>query len=330
MPGRFIDDDVELPDYDEFGDDDAQWLGSGNFLRPRQRRTVSLWVFVWPTVLLIGLAAYFTFIDLPQRQARDAFCVSCHTNAHTQYLARATQAQNSGDLPTDLASFHYQRIFVSGGEMRCIHCHRGDDGLAHRVNSAGLSAWMTALWLTERDDPRVEKTTITGTAQLNDVDGSSQTVTLWPNIAPPPGLELAQNEYRFVYSVTRRITRTLGMPALHAPVLSNAGCVGCHQNTLLVAGQGNHFHNNLPAAYELWKNGAKLIPPPGEAETQALVARGLVRYETRLQCSGCHQAHRGIEADKYLDWVGAVPLACVQCHRDVEAGPLVVDFGVVE
>ncbi|NJM42537.1 MAG: hypothetical protein HC853_18255 [Anaerolineae bacterium] len=156
-------------------------------------------------------------------------------------------------------------------------------------------------------------------------------MTLWPNLAPEPGLEQIAADYTTILTLTRRITRTLPLPALHAPALSNAGCVNCHQSNLLIAGRDNHFHNMLPATVALWRNGAKLIPPNAIADdsaaVQAIIAQGLVPFNTELQCTSCHQTHRSTEARQYLDRQDVLPKACVQCHRETRQGPMEVTFG---
>jgi predicted CXXCH cytochrome family protein len=110
-----------------------------------------------------------------------------------------------------------------------------------------------------------------------------------------------------------------------APHLTNQACAGCHQKTLLLAGFNNHTHNMLPAAYELWRNGGSLIAPPNAKDKQAVIAAGLVKYDTYVVCSDCHAAHRTLETDVYLDKKITLPLRCVQCHRDVNKGPLEVN-----
>ena len=338
-----IEDDFELYDNEWESDDDDQWLGTGNFLR-RRKRKAPVGLFLFLVFLLMGIAAFASLVYIPQRQEQDSFCIGCHTNlanasntsliktnSHTEYVQRAAVASATGELPSDLASFHYQRIRVSGGDIRCIDCHRGDDGWVHRAQTTALSAWMTALWLADREDPRIEKTAITGTVQITNADSTTRTLTLWPNLKPPPGLEIIVANYTSVITLSKRITRTLPLPALHVPVLSNAGCVNCHQANLLIAGADNHFHNMLPAAYALWKNGAKLIPPKALAENpaavQAIIAQGLTPFNTELQCASCHQTHRSTEARQYLDRQDLLPQACVQCHREVGQGPGVVKFG---
>jgi hypothetical protein len=118
-----------------------------------------------------------------------------------------------------------------------------------------------------------------------------------------------------IITATNGITSMLGSHALQAPQLTSDGCVNCHQPTLLTAGIDNHMHNTLPAAYALWKNGAQLIPPNGIADAQAIVARGLVRYETALQCADCHQTHRETEERRFLN-EAMTQRQCLQCHSD--------------
>ncbi|MCL5999696.1 MAG: hypothetical protein M1546_27080, partial [Chloroflexi bacterium] len=91
---------------------------------------------------------------------------------------------------------------------------------------------------------------------------------------------------------------------------------------LLLSGFDNHYHNMLPAAYELWHNGGKLIAPENTKDKQAIIAAGLVRYESKLQCADCHQAHRTLESDQYLDKSAVLPVKCGQCHRETGQGPV--------
>ena len=107
---------------------------------------------------------------------------------------------------------------------------------------------------------------------------------------------------------------------LSVPHLSNDGCVACHQDKLLLAGMANHHHNMLPASYQVWKNGGRLIPPKDATDVQAIIAAGLVRYDTSVQCSDCHQTHRSLETTLYID-APAAESACVVCHTQVGQGP---------
>ena len=86
------------------------------------------------------------------------------------------------------------------------------------------------------------------------------------------------------------------------------------------AGAENHTHNSLPAAYQLWKNGARLIPPRGANDIQAVVARGLAQSATTLQCAQCHQTHRVLETDLYIDQA-ELARRCAQCHIESGKGP---------
>jgi predicted CXXCH cytochrome family protein len=122
--------------------------------------------------------------------------------------------------------------------------------------------------------------------------------------------------------------RTLEKTRLTVPHLSNDGCLGCHAEKVLVAGMANHQHNMLPVVYELWRNGARLIPPEGTVDKQSIIAAGLVKYATTLQCSDCHQTHRSLETDQYLDRTSNLPTRCVQCHIEVNQGPREVDVTV--
>ena len=114
---------------------------------------------------------------------------------------------------------------------------------------------------------------------------------------------------------------------LQIPQLANEPCVECHQKTLLLAGLNNHYHNMLPAAYELWLNGGRLIAPQGTQDVQAVIAAGLVKYDTNLVCTDCHQAHRNTENALYLDR-NTVLATCVQCHRLTGKGPMTVTYPV--
>lgn len=244
---------------------------------------------VWPVYVLVfavlGGAAVWGIGEVQAWQEQDQGCVSCHTPQHEAYLDRA-RAAVAGAIAADLASHHYQHLHGTGASLRCIDCHRGDHGARARAETLWLSARMAARWLAGTDDRAVEKTALTLTVR----NGVTQTV-------PPTTLALSE------------------------PHLSNDGCAQCHQETLLTAGMKNHVHNMLPAAYRLWANGARLIPPRDDPDPQAAIARGLALYPTTLYCSNCHQTHRSIDTPLYLDWPSVVKPACEQCHREVGAGP---------
>ncbi len=278
MPRYRITDTYELPD-----DEEDEGTYEGAIYRRRRRSPAGAFAVLGVLIAVsVGAASLFT---VSERQEHDAFCLSCHTAQHHAYAERA-QAAVAGGFAPDLSSYHYQRIYGEGGELRCIDCHRGDGSARHRVDTLIFSAEMAALWLAGQDDQRLEKTAITTTV----VNGITRTV--------------AQT--------------TLG---LRRPHLTNAGCRSCHEAQLLVAGAANHMHNMLPAAYEAWKRGAPLIAPKDAPDPQAVIATGLVRYETTLQCANCHQAHRALETAHFLDLQGVIKPACEQCHRETGRGP---------
>lgn len=273
-------------------DEDDDWSYEGKIYRRPRRSWTGLFVAL-AALVTIGAGVAGAFM-VSERQEQDSFCLSCHTAQHRAYVDRA-QASVAGALAPDLSSYHYQQVHGQGGELRCIDCHRGDGGTRHRVDTLILSAEMTALWLAGQDDQRLEKTAITMTV----INGITQTVP----------------------------QTTLG---LRVPHLSNAGCLGCHQEQLLVAGMDNHMHNMLPAVYEVWKSGAPLIAPKDAADPQAIIALGLVRYDTTLQCSNCHQVHRLLDTALFLDLQGVVKPACEQCHRETGQGPAEVTIAEEE
>ena len=276
MP-RYITDQYELPDDDE-------GLEDGLLYRRRRSSLAGLWPAILAALFFVA-GGTVGALAISERQARDDFCVSCHTPQHRAYVERASAAM-AGALALDLSSYHYQQIYGKGEVIRCIDCHRGDGGARHQARLTLLSAELTVLWLAGQDDGRLEKTAITTTV----INGLTQTV-------PPTSL------------------------ALRVPELSNAGCVGCHKAQLLVAGMANHMHNTLPAAYELWKYGEPLSAPSDVSDPQALLAQGLTLYQTSVQCSHCHQTHRALDTAKFLDLQAVVKLACEQCHRETGRGP---------
>jgi hypothetical protein len=124
--------------------------------------------FPWATlavlVVLFGvaLAAALTVSHLEEG---DAFCVSCHTLPEGTYHERAQQALVLGAaIPfADLSSAHYGMEST----FRCIACHRGNQGLVHRVTTLALAARDTAIWISGRSDPTIEKTQLEVPGLLN-------------------------------------------------------------------------------------------------------------------------------------------------------------------
>jgi hypothetical protein len=110
----------------------------------------------------VALAAALTVSHLEEG---DAFCTSCHTIPEVTYHERAQQAltATAGTPFADLSSAHY------GGEgtFRCIDCHRGNQGLVNRVTTLTLAARDTAIWISGRSDPTIEKTQLEVPGLLN-------------------------------------------------------------------------------------------------------------------------------------------------------------------
>jgi hypothetical protein len=117
---------------------------------PRRRWVVRAPLAGLALVALLTLAAGLT---VSRQEERDAFCVSCHTLPEVTYYDRAQAALAMTDPFADLSSAHY------GAEttFRCIDCHRGNAGLAHRITTLALGARDTAIWLSGSADESIEK-----------------------------------------------------------------------------------------------------------------------------------------------------------------------------
>jgi nitrate/TMAO reductase-like tetraheme cytochrome c subunit len=74
-------------------------------------------------VVLIAVIGSVTYVSY--REQDNTFCVSCHTQPETEYLARYLCAAQTQDAQ-DLASFHHRKK-----EVRCIDCHGGEGALGH-------------------------------------------------------------------------------------------------------------------------------------------------------------------------------------------------------
>jgi hypothetical protein len=86
----------------------------------------------------------------------------------------------------------------------------------------------------------------------------------------------------------------------------------------------------LPAVYQAWQAGARLIAPSSAPDPQAVIAQGLVLSNTTLECHTCHQTHRSLETVGYLDRHAVVKPACEQCHRQTGLGPATVTIAEPE
>jgi hypothetical protein len=104
---------------------------------------------------VLALAAALTISRLEER---DTFCISCHTLPEVTYHERSRRAlaNGGGQAFADLSSAHYGME----NTFRCINCHRGDQGLVHRVATLALAARDTAIWISGRADETIEKTAL--------------------------------------------------------------------------------------------------------------------------------------------------------------------------
>ena len=101
--------------------------------------------------MLLTLAAV---LAVSHYEESDPFCASCHTVPEVTYFDRAQQAKASMSVYADLSSAHYG----ADNGFRCIDCHRGNEGVFHRITALSLGARDTVIWLADRADPAIEKT----------------------------------------------------------------------------------------------------------------------------------------------------------------------------
>lgn len=270
-----------IEDEYEIPDDDEYEVPFDFTLARRKRRSFAP-LYALLGAVAVGAAIVVGHNEVTARQNDDQLCIACHNDQHKVYAERALNASN-GALAVDLSSYHYQQIRGNGGEIRCISCHRGDDSERAQIETNLLSARIGLAWLVRGEQSGIQASA----GVITSSDG---------------------------------ITTFIGSAALQSPQLSNDGCVTCHTETLLTAGIDNHMHNTLPAAYALWKNGAQLIAPNGAADAQAIVARGLRRYETAVRCSDCHLTHRETDVEGFQH-EATTQRQCIQCHTDSGIAP---------
>ncbi len=267
-----------MPSYDDpFELADEYEISLEGRLRRRNGRPLQAGFLI---VVFLALAAgiYLSASTVDARLDQDATCLACHTDQHDAYFKRA-EAALAGSIALDLSSFHYQQIRGQGGSLNCIDCHRGDGHTLAHLETLGLSARISLVWLLRGEKEGVEA----AATAITDTNG---------------------------------IATYIGSAALSAPHLANDSCISCHTSTLLIAGIENHMHNTLPVAYALWKSGAPLTPPKDStSDAQAVIARGLTSYQTNILCSDCHLTHYSTDAEHYLHQP-TMQHACVQCHTD--------------
>jgi len=115
--------------------------------------------------------------------------------------------------------------------------------------------------------------------------------------------------------------KTVEKRTLKGTALVVTACASCHTEKLLLGGMDNHAHNTLPAAYDLWKSGGRLIAPPNAPDPQAIIVAGLQKYNTAVTCTTCHLAHWQTDATNYQDEARVIN-GCNQCHAEIKKGIL--------
>jgi hypothetical protein len=109
----------------------------------------------WGALIVVVLTAAPVPI-VSTLEERDRFCISCHTAPEVTYYDRAQAALAGVEPLPDLSSAHY----AAQPDFRCIDCHRGDGGPAHRARTLALGARDTLIFLSGRADETIEKTAI--------------------------------------------------------------------------------------------------------------------------------------------------------------------------
>jgi hypothetical protein len=123
-----------------------------------------------------------------------------------------------------------------------------------------------------------------------------------------------------VYALGGGSTSDIERGNVHQPRLIETACTNCHQETLLILGFDNHFHNYLPAAEREQKRTGDLFVPEGISfeDEQKLLKDGLLTKSTQVNCLTCHKAHVSIiggERVKFIDDQTNLR-GCTQCHED--------------
>ncbi len=108
--------------------------------------------------------------------------------------------------------------------------------------------------------------------------------------------------------------------------LPNAACANCHKDILLTDnGFENHFHNNLPQALAVFKQGGQIITAGESSWSQEqLQSRVLHTVEnTPVTCIDCHPVHKTISNGVKTQFVqlNGIETTCNACHQVTERGP---------
>jgi hypothetical protein len=111
----------------------------------------------------LPLAIALTVLPIPVvsvLEERDSFCIACHTAPEVAYYNRAQSALAGAEPIADLSSVHYTSVAAGGQAFRCIDCHRGDGGLAHRAATLALGARDALIFVTGQANQTIEKAQI--------------------------------------------------------------------------------------------------------------------------------------------------------------------------
>lgn len=198
-----------------------------------------------PRILLMAGAVLLILALTPavvvsRLEENDRFCASCHIAPERTYYNRAQFALAGVDPVADLASAHYRSDpadLPRQQPFRCIDCHRGDEGIAHRATALALGARDTAIYFLGNPDQTLEKTDIEVPVLLTESCLKCHADTL---------LEVGfENHYHSKLAATYRIWQQGGTltipddanPNLYQPVLEmglqpvegvDMLCVDCH------------------------------------------------------------------------------------------------------
>ena len=92
------------------------------------------WQFIGIGAIAIILAILGGVSYVSNQEQDDNFCVSCHTQPESEFVAR-NQSADANQTAQDLASFHHRKK-----DVRCIDCHVGE-GFFGRATVVSLAAW---------------------------------------------------------------------------------------------------------------------------------------------------------------------------------------------
>jgi hypothetical protein len=213
----------------------------------------------WPVVALSALLVVVAisgggFVTASVLEEHDTFCVVCHLAPEVTYFNRAYIALDHPTTPVhDLATAHYRTV---GDSFRCIHCHRGDSSAGHRVATVALAGRDTLTFLAGRDDPRLEKRTVSTAWLPNAACASCHAGTLlrlaglanhFHSYLPEAAAALAAGGALTVdpgYAGDAAALRAQGL----RPIAADLRCTSCHLGHTSVPGGAGQFFVEIDTA----------------------------------------------------------------------------------